>query len=155
MESVGEDVTTYRTAQEFADAIQKYANKRVQLIAKNVAAQAFREVTQLIVEATPVLTGHARANWIPSVNDPDPGIVAGVAGVDQTGEVQTAVEKQSVEDTIKQFLSSDGNTKLCLANNLPYIQGLDEGNSKKAPAGIVLPSILAAMASLKDRAGTG
>lgn len=146
----GENVN-YRTAEEFAAAITSYANKTVQLIAKNVAAQAFRDVSKLVVEATPVLSGHARANWIPSVDEPDPGTVAGVAGVDATGAPQTAQEKQAVEEEIKLFLGSSGKTKLCLTNNLSYIQGLDDGDSAKAPAGIVLPSITAALAAMRDR----
>lgn len=144
-------MTTYRTAEEFAAAINRYAQKKVQLIAKNVAAEAFRDVAKLVVEATPVLTGHARANWIPSVDEPDPSTVPGVAGVDVTGEAQTVAEKDSIETTIKQFLGNDAATKLCLTNNLPYIQNLDDGDSRKAPAGIVLPSITAALSALRDR----
>lgn len=144
-------MTIYRTPEEFAAAINKYAAKRVQLIAKNVAVVAFREVAKQIVEATPVLTGHARANWIPSVDEPDGSINPGVAGVDLTGEAQTGQEKTYVEETIKQFLGSDSSTKLYLNNNLSYIKALDEGSSTKAPAGIVLPSILTALAVLKDR----
>jgi hypothetical protein len=151
VDSNGEDVTTYNTPEEFAAAINDYANKKVQLIAKNVAASAFRDVAQLIVETTPVLTGHARANWLPTVDEPDPGINPGVAGVDLTGEAQTAQEKGLIEETIKEFLGSSSATKLCLTNNLPYIQGLDDGDSRKAPAGIVLPSILAALAAMQDR----
>lgn len=151
MEDHGEAVTTYKTQAEFAAAIQKYADKRVQLIAKNVAAEAFRTVAQLVVEATPVLTGHARANWIPSADEPDGSINPGVAGVDVTGQPQTSAEKQDVEAVIKHFLSNDDSTTLYLNNNLNYIQALDDGDSRKAPAGIVLPSITAALSVIKDR----
>lgn len=144
-------MTTYRTPEAFAAAINKYAAKRVQLIAKNVAAAAFTEVAKLVVEATPVLTGHARANWIPSANEPDGSINPGVAGVDLTGEAQTAGEKSFVEEVVKQFMDNDSSTKLYLNNNLSYIRALDEGSSTKAPAGIVLPSILTALAVIRDR----
>lgn len=143
-------MTTYKTAEEFAAAINKYAAKKVKLIAKTVAAEAFRNVSQAIQEATPVLTGHARANWIPSVGEPDQGIIAGVAGVDVTGAPQTSVEKQAVEDQIKAFLTDDTADVLYLTNNLPYIQGLDDGNSLKAPGGMVLPSIHATLSALED-----
>lgn len=144
-------MTTYKTPEAFAEAINRYAAKRVQLIAKTVAATAFREVAKQIVEATPVLTGHARANWIPSADEPDGSINPGVAGVDLTGEAQTAGEKGDVDAVIKQFMSNDSSTKLFLNNNLPYINALDEGSSRKAPAGIVLPSILTALAVIRDR----
>jgi hypothetical protein len=88
---------------------------------------------------------------LPTVNEPDPGINPGVAGVDTTGEAQTAQEKGLIEEVIKEFLGTESATKLCLTNNLPYIQGLDDGDSRKAPAGIVLPSITAALTAMQDR----
>lgn len=87
----------------------------------------FFEVSRRIVIRTPVDTGRAIGNWLPSVNsfrtetierlDPSGGqVLAEVAAV-----VAGHVPGQD----------------LTLANNVNYIRYLEEGSSQKSPAGMV------------------
>lgn len=144
-------MTTYADPAEFAAALTKYADQQVQLIAKQVAGEVFTEISGRILEATPVLTGKARANWQPTVGDPAGGIINEVAGVSQTGEPVTGEEQDRLKAVVQQFLEDDSATQLQLTNNLPYIEGLDQGDSQKAPAGIVEPAISASLDALKDK----
>ena len=121
----------------------------MQLIAKGVAVKAFTQVSELVLLATPVLTGMARRNWIPSIDDPVTAPVDEVFGGTTTGEPLTTEEQTRLTEIVKQFSEGSG-TKLFLSNNLDYIENLDQGSSKKAPAGIVLPSITAALQVLQD-----
>lgn len=88
-----------------------------------------------IVRRTPVDTGWARANWVPSINEidarspgerppdgetvpePNPGAIAAVVQQGKIGDV------------------------FWLTNAVPYIRALEYGHSKQAPAGMVRVSI--------------
>lgn len=74
-----------------------------------------------LVRNTPVDTGRARANWIPSLD------AASAEIVEPNGKKDIASETQSytIDKTI------------FITNNLPYIQRLNDGWSQQAPAGFV------------------
>ena len=78
-------------------------------------------VHQRIVQKTPVDTGRARSNWLPSIGSPATGTV----GVSRSLAVQArrVFNKKSVPF----------GTNLYIANNLPYIERLNQGYSKQAP----------------------
>ncbi len=138
------------SADDFAQKVLDYSKKTVQLIAKNVAGQIFTELSEQVLLTTPVLTGHARHNWQPNIDTPITQEIDGVAGVVETGDELTADENVEIETIVDQFNRGSG-TSLHLTNNVPYISFLDAGSSKKAPAGIVQPSIDAILSSFKDR----
>lgn len=86
--------------------------------------------TALVVDAelvrrTPVDTGRARANWLPSLNSPDVKIVAPGA-------------KPNIENTLAGFSIKD---TVLITNNLPYIRKLNDGSSLQAPKGFVQDAI--------------
>ncbi len=68
---------------------------------------------------TPVDTGHARANWVPSIGAPHAGVVQGNAA-GQAGSAAVLTFKL-------------GTGSLYISNNVPYIQALNYGHSKQAP----------------------
>jgi hypothetical protein len=84
------------------------------------------EITANLIEATPVDTGHARANWVPSIGAPHLGEDSGAAQV----AGQTAV-----------FSYRLGDGPLCIANNASYIERLIGGSSSQAPSGWDLEAI--------------
>lgn len=89
------------------------------------------EIGRELVPATPVLTGYARANWRPSLNEP---ASVPVSFLDPSGEatisrIALVARRYSLGDTF--FLVS-----WC-----PYIEALNDGSSPKAPAGFVQMSI--------------
>lgn len=120
-------------------------------IVKNVAGAVFKAVATEIIESTPVLTGQARRNWIPSVGEASANQILGPGEAGETGEPLLGSEKDRIDETVKQYLNGSSDT-LYLTNNLNYIWWLDQGSSKKAPEGMVLPSILATLQALNDKA---
>lgn len=98
---------------------------------------------------TPVDTGWARANWIPTIGDapstaaaPKPegdNISVSVASLGQ----QQAVGVATVAATYK--LSRGA---VHISNNVPYIVRLDGGSSQQAPRGFVLQGIIKALRGL-------
>lgn len=81
-----------------------------------------------LTEDTPVDTGWARANWIPSVGSPTPRAV-GTPGQPDAGAVTQGIME------VSRWKIADG--PIYLTNNVPYIQQLNSGSSKQAPAGFI------------------
>ncbi len=120
--------------------------KRIQRRARQVetgASKALRAtaltVNQTVILATPVDTGHARANWQVGIDAPitdeiDEEDESGVATISQNaGTIKGATPQKSI----------------ILSNNVPYINRLNEGSSAQAPAQFVQLAILEAVNAVK------
>ena len=113
--------------------------KRVEKGAPKVVRQASLQILTNVTLATPVDTGRARSNWIVSINRPSqlirPEILkAGSAINAGASEIKQAVAGKSI----------------WIQNNLSYINRLNDGWSKRAPAGFVEKAIKAALSSLRN-----
>lgn len=90
------------------------------------------ETTANLVETTPVDTGWARANWIPSIGEPE----------DATFGERTAVSSDAQEAGIADMLGYQlAAGPAYVSNNVDYIDHLNDGTSTKAPAGFVESAI--------------
>jgi len=99
-------------------------------ISANLQREIERIVSMLVLDidselrkATPIDTGHARDNWVPSVGAPHTGEVSG-GGAHDAG----------VQEVLAYKL---GAGKLFITNGASYINRLNYGHSKQAPAGFV------------------
>lgn len=93
---------------------------------RGVVLELFRSV----VMDTPVDTGRARANWLPSAD------TARAGTVEWTGSPASAMAKTQAEIQQTAAGSKFGEITI-MVNNLPYIGRLENGSSKQAPAGMV------------------
>jgi hypothetical protein len=97
--------------------------------ARIVALKALRNV----VLATPVDTGRARGNWRVGVN------------FDPTGEIERKSRKGSIAIKVGQSeiagAKDKGLVDIVIANNLSYIERLNDGWSEQAPAKFVEKAI--------------
>lgn len=111
-----------------------FTRKEVIRLAVNVDAN-LRESPPL---GTPIDTGWARANWVPSVSapyegdsdkrDPTPGDIA----------ARAQVAEQGMNEVLSWQLT-DG--PIFVANNVPYIGALNAGHSPQSPRGFVQVAI--------------
>lgn len=87
------------------------------------------DITDGLIEATPVDTGWAMANWIPSIGTPFEGPVgareAFDTGEQEVGQAAVAAQYQLVDGPV------------FITNYVPYIEALNAGSSPRAPAGFV------------------
>lgn len=90
---------------------------------------------------TPVDTGHARANWIPSVGDPFPGEVPGVSSSEHDAGVAAVLG----------YKLGDGPT--WVTNNVSYILVLNDGWSDQQPAGFIERAIDETLAEAREKFG--
>ena len=96
-----------------------------------------RELLELLVQGSPVDTGHFKANWQVSIGRPATGIVNGV----DTDGAQTIARGEAVLRGVKAFDS------VHITNNVPYGPELEEGSVQRPPAAMVR----AAVASVQGR----
>lgn len=86
------------------------------------------DVTADLIEQTPVDTGWARANWVPTIGRSHDTPVGDRERVDRS------VQGQGIATIATQPLLG---SVIFITNNVPYIEALNEGHSPQAPAGYV------------------
>lgn len=102
----------------------KDTEKKLDLVTRKAVFDLFSTV----VRRSPVDTGRFRANWNLSYGS-----------IDTT--VTDATSQTRVRGDLAKLLTSPINGVVFLANSLPYAKRLEEGWSKKAPAGMVRVAI--------------
>lgn len=110
---------SFEKSLSIADDIQDEVNKETRAVGLNLL--------RLLVKATPVDTGRAKGNWFVS-------ITASFRGVDESRRQSTAITEGN---TIIGSAMRISYPSITLSNNLPYIEKLNDGHSKQAPAKFV------------------
>jgi len=105
---------------------EKFAAKTRKDFAEMLATIGLQVYTNL-VNMTPVDTGRARSNWIASVGEPS----GDTRGVQEPFSLIIQASTTFKAERVTNF------PVLFIANNLPYIQRLNDGWSQQAPAGFV------------------
>lgn len=95
------------------------------------------EIAKELIKGTPVDTGHARRNWIPSVGQPN---------TQEAGD--DSAHAQGVAEVLAYKLASGS---LWVANVVPYIRSLNYGHSQQKPAGWVERAIALALAAVERK----
>lgn len=113
----------------FSKDIGRFAAKAVQAHGK-ITRAATLELFSGVIKDTPVDTGRARGNWQTSVGSP----ATGELDRDDKSGAQALAEAQ-------QKIPPGAGQVTLLTNNLPYIEALERGSSKKSPEGMVRKNV--------------
>lgn len=117
------------------DQVQQIISELERLAERTIQAITL-DLTSNLIETTPVDTGWARANWIPSVTAP-------VQDTDGSpGNVQTGQQRAGQAQVLGYRLA---NGRTFVTNNVPYILRLNDGSSTQAPRGFVEAAIRKAL----------
>ena len=116
-----------------ADRIGKRLRRHLEQIFKALCLEIDRELRK----STPVDTGHARANWVPSIGAPHAGEVIG-----------DAVHAAAVAGVLS-FRLGDG--ALWVSNAVSYVPILNYGTSSQAPPLWIEAAIDRAVATIRAR----
>lgn len=114
----------------FSDDLERFTKKALTR-AETIHRKVGIEVASAVIRKTPVDTGRARANWLPSLG----------YSRDDTKETFDKSGQVAVGAATQTFSGAKLEQTLWLSNNLPYIQRLETGYSKQAPAGMVAVTI--------------
>lgn len=107
----------------FADDVRRFSaqsNEAADRIVRAVTLSLFNG----IIRDTPVDTGRARGNWQTTV------------GIPAKGEIERDGAEAAIAEVEANTPPGAGQMTY-LANDLPYIEALEEGTSKQAPSGMV------------------
>ena len=113
---------------EFGFAVSRFASQtkeKEKLVIRKIAIGVYKG----LILNTPVDEGTARGNWQASITTPKEGVLD---RKDKSGSQAIAAMVQSVSHWVPV-----DERPAYLTNNLPYIQRLNEGWSKQAPAHFV------------------
>ncbi len=91
------------------------------------------EITANLINDTPVDTGWARANWVPSIGSRNNTPASAEARVENV-PAQRATQQSSIAGLTNYRIESGS---VFISNNVPYIVRLNEGSSTQAPQGFV------------------
>lgn len=123
---------------QFNAELQAFADK-IQQDLGNVVADTAVELFAEIVAGTPVDTGRARSSWNISLGTPD--LTTKPEGSYPEYHDQDAAYQQAenqAESLVASLRESNASIEpIYIANALEYISGLEDGNSKQAPVGMV------------------
>ncbi len=114
------------TRLEVLAKLDAHVEKRCVELAVNISAE--------LIATTPVDTGWARANWVPSLTVPYGG--RSLAG---SGSALDVIAQESGLSEVLAFKLADG--AIFVSNHVPYIRRLNAGHSRQAPAGFVEAAI--------------
>lgn len=117
------------------DAMRAHVGAAAKMLALQIVAELKKHPG---AGGTPVATGHARANWVPSVGAPHAGEDSGAASAAGTAQIMAYVLEQG---------------PLWVSNNVPYIRFLNYGSSQQAPAMFVEAAVMRAFAFVEAKLG--
>lgn len=123
-----------------ADRVQAKIDALIERACRMVVLELDKELRRR-GSGTPVDTGHARANWIPSVTTPAMVEVAGTSDAAHSAGVAQVLAYKLGQGT------------LYVSNNVPYIRRLNDGWSEKAPALFIESCIDRAIVTVKRKLG--
>ena len=131
-------------------------SKRIKAIAQEVEDNShtmMRKTVITVVSAislrTPVDEGRARANWQTSIGSALSGLV-GAFPQGKKGSSGGAAAAQAINQAVTTMTQyKRGGQDVYISNNLPYIERLNKGSSKQAPAGFVEAAILAGLNAIR------
>lgn len=112
----------------FSDDLQKFAEKTGATVDETLRAVTF-ELFASVITDTPVDTGRARGNWQCRIDQQPTGTV---------GTTGAGAAIAAVRDELDVFGVGHA---AWLVNNLPYIERLEYGHSRQAPAGMVRKNV--------------
>jgi hypothetical protein len=123
-------------------------NKEIDNFAKNIAPsevvklqkKIVLEALKKIVQKTPVDTGRARGNWQTSIGSP---IESAIERLEPKGN-EPQIEAGTAETIVaglSAITSLPPYSIVWISNNMNYIEFLEGGSSKQAPAGMVMLTV--------------
>lgn len=112
--------------------IESAYKKKVEGLLRQVTVKTAADIQSDLDAQTPVDTGRARSNWLPSIGTPRSDTTENLSG--------------STEIASNYKLGQ----KIFITNNLPYIKRLNEGHSTQAPSGYVELTVQKRVNRLKE-----
>jgi HK97 gp10 family phage protein len=126
-------------ANSFASRIRRYA-VNIEANSSAIVKKAAIEISNAVIQATPVDTGRARGSWFANIGGPSN---------DKLPEGQHGKGGQRMSANAGLISRAKDPTAIHITNNLQYMKYLNAGSSRQAPANFVGKAISAGIAAVK------
>jgi hypothetical protein len=123
-----------------ADRIAAELEREVETTAKALVLA----IVANLIASTPVDTGWARANWIPSIGEPSDAVAGSYEAV-------SASDQQRGQAAVLAYVLANG--ALWIANNVDYVLFLNYGTSQQQPAGWIERAIDQGLMEIESERG--
>ena len=127
--------------------------RRVQTGAARIVREGAFAALVTLVRDTPIDTGRAKSNWQAGVGSPTGGAPGGVLEEayvpGRRGSTRTANESAAIAAGRAALAGNKDGDSCYVVNNLSYIDELNAGSSRQAPAGFIERAISAARAKIR------
>lgn len=121
--------------------------KGIPINSRQLVGAVAEAVGPVLIEATPVDTGRARANWRGGVGSPETGVLFTPPMAPPSPDAGASIALSSIIGAAIQYKGQKAG--ISIANNLDYIASLNNGSSKQAPSGFVYKAVVAGIAEIK------
>lgn len=122
------------------------ADPQIRAIVRGIERLTERVVTKItldvlanLIETTPVDTGWARANWVPSIGSAFEADLGGVRATPQAAASASQRQSSAAASVASTYSLDRG--RVYITNNVPYVPRLNDGHSAQAPTGFVQAAI--------------
>jgi len=135
-----------KSARRFSAALERLAaftSGGVEAVIRKTCLDLYKR----IVQRTPVDTGRARASW--GISNANKGDLA-PKGFNDRGRGESARGMEEVNKKIQGFMYEIIGDEVIIYNNVEYIEVLENGHSRQAPAGMVSVSLAEFARHLED-----
>ena len=109
---------------------------------EKVCVELAVNISAELIATTPVDTGWARANWVPTLSAPYAAGRGAAPG--KVDSLATLAQSEGLAEILA-FKLADG--AIFVGNNVPYIARLNAGHSDQAPSGFVEAAIAKVLAA--------
>lgn len=134
-----------KTLGDLAKTMEVYAT-RVERNVPLVIQLVVKSLTPTLVYSTPVDTSRARVNWQAGINSVPGGTLFGKPDKPPSPDYGARTAIDAILATADTYA---GGGYIAIANNLPYIQKLNDGYSAQAPAAFVQLAVATGIRSLR------
>ena len=112
-------------------------------LTERVVTKLTLDVTANLIEATPVDTGWARANWVPSIGSAFEEDLTDTESSAQNAAMAKQKQQSAIAGVVTGYKLNRG--KVFISNNVPYVGRLNDGSSMQAPSGFIQTAIAKAV----------
>lgn len=138
-----DDLRTFSgTIGGYGVTITKNINSLVKTVSNAVVAE--------VVLGTPVDTGAARSNWLASIDEDDTNIVPPHSPGRHLGTSEVANYTEAVRQAESVIATRESGQAVIIQNNLDYMQLLNDGSSKQAPANFIESAIQVGVGKIQN-----
>lgn len=138
---------TVQNANAFNADLDAFA-KKLGITRKAVYQRTALELWNGITQRTPVDTGRARSSWNLAIGQPDSSVPPEM-GPPSGKNAKKSKPPLQPSAGIPPLQQIEGDQVIFITSNLPYVERLENGHSKQAPAGMVRVTVAEVVARIQ------